>query len=281
MRASSTPCRRSTRRAISWSVRPPGEMATTSSDVASTANTSAAARASASVCARGVPSRRVPSISKRISMEWRIGGARRVRLRGLPRDIAPLTRRSVSQRPITWLGVLAVAAILAATAVATVAAVRHDRDAGRRTTGPGGQPRDPGAGRRRRHLGGEHRGSAGVLRVLRPASRRAASSASSRPRWRASPPCEYLAWTPAATAGAGPALLQRQPSGEGPAPTPLSTPQERAAMLVARDTALPRMTAPIAQADGGARGSPWWRRSTPRARRSTPWRSAARPCAAS
>ena len=68
------------------------------------------------------------------------------------------------------------------------------------------------------------------------------------------PSLEYLAWTPSGDGGGSVrALLQRQPSGEGPAPTPLSTPQERAAMLVARDTALPRMTAPIAQADGGRR----------------------------
>ena len=154
----------------------------------------------------------------------------------------------MSQRPITWLGVLAVAAMLAATAVATVAAVRHDRD---EADAKRAQVANPAI----RALAGDLATSAASIEDLRAyfeASDRVtegdfdrfASSSLAR-----QPALEYLAWTPRE----GTPLMARQPSAEGAAPTPLATAQERAAMLAARDTALPRMTAPIPQADGGRR----------------------------
>ncbi len=159
----------------------------------------------------------------------------------------------MSHRPITWLGVLAVAAMLAATAVATVAAVRHDRDSAdaRRA-----QMASPAI----RALAGDLATSAASVEDLRAyfestdrvtpeGFRRFVSSSLAR-----QPSLSYVAWTPSdATGRLGTPLIERQPSAEGAAPAPLSTPQELAAMAVARDTALPRMTAPIIGPDG--RGS--------------------------
>ena len=148
-------------------------------------------------------------------MEWRIGGVGRVRLPGLPRDIAPLTRRSVSQRPITWLGVLAVAAMLAATAVATVAAVRHDRD---EADARRAQVANPAI----RALAGDLATSAASIEDLRAyfeSSDRVTASGFERfvsSSLARQPSLEYLAWTPSGGAGTlGPALLERQPSAEG------------------------------------------------------------------
>ena len=73
MRSSATPWRRSTSRAISRSVRPPGPIATMSSWVAGTPKTSAAAAASAAVWAWGCPISSVPSMSSSASTRPRIG----------------------------------------------------------------------------------------------------------------------------------------------------------------------------------------------------------------
>ena len=141
---------------------------------------------------------------------------------GLPRDIAPLTRRSVSQRPITWLG---------------VARRRRDarRDRGRH--GRGGAPRSGrGATTTRgpqvaspaiRALAGDLDASAASIEDLRAFfessdrvtaddfDRFAASSLARQPS------LEYLAWTPL---DGGPGPLAGAPAvGEGPATLPQST----------------------------------------------------------
>ena len=154
----------------------------------------------------------------------------------------------MSQRPITWLGVLAVAAMLVATAAATFAAVRHDRD---QADARRAEVANPAV----RALAGDLATSAASVEDLRaffessdrvtPAGFERFVSASLARQ----PSLDYLAWTPAG--GAGEALIGRQASAEGDAPEPLATPEERAAMLEARDTALPRMTAPISRAQGG------------------------------
>lgn len=157
----------------------------------------------------------------------------------------------MSQRPITWLGVLAVAAMLVATAVATFAAVRHDRD---QADARRAQVANPAV----RALAGDLATSvAGVedLRAFFESSERVTPAGFDRfvsASLARQPSLDYLAWTPADDAESlGPARVRRQTSAEGETPTPLATPQERAAMLEARDTALPRMTAPIARPEGG------------------------------
>ncbi len=143
--------------------------------------------------------------------------------------------------------------MLAATVVATVAAVGHDRD---EADARRAQVANPAI----RALAGDLATSAASIEDLRAyfeasdgvtqgGFARFVSSSLAR-----QPSLEYLAWTPSGEDGAaGPAMLERQPSAEGPTPVPLATPQERAAMLAARDSALPRMTAPIPGPDGGRR----------------------------
>jgi len=127
--------------------------------------------------------------------------------------------------------------MLAATAIATVAAVRHERDSAdaRRA-----QMASPAI----RTLAGDLATSAASIEDLRAffestdrvtptGFQRFVSSSLTR-----QPSLRYVAWTPSDGRGA---LVERQPSAEGQDPAPLSTPEEMAAMAVARDIHLGRI----------------------------------------
>ncbi len=157
----------------------------------------------------------------------------------------PRARRAVRRRPLKWFGAAVVVAILAATALATMAAVHHDRDAANAR-------RDAVAGPAVRALAMDVSRSTATLEDLRSffeASNRV--SAGDFARFVASPlkrqsSLEYLAWTPL---GGGPAFREHGAGSPDGSEVP-SFPDVDAAMAAARDRAVPRMTGPTTTSDG-------------------------------
>ena len=159
-----------------------------------------------------------------------------------------MLRRLVRGRSLTWLGIAAIAAILAATALATVAAARNvDREAQ--------AERDAVASTAIGSLASDIDATAVAVDDLRAFFESSDDvTATDFRRFTAAqlarqPFVKRLMWSEIARDGrAAPTLVNAQGDAGGDAP--LAAPEAAPAMAAARDTATPRLTAPIAGADG-------------------------------
>ncbi len=146
---------------------------------------------------------------------------------------------------LTWLGVAVLAAILAASGLATVASVRDGRDEAQ-------AKRIAIAGPAIRTLAADVAQASASLEDLRAFFEASPEvSAEDFDRFAIAPLARqpalgYLAWTPMAD---GPIYLKQQPGAPDDAEAP-SAAQTESTMDAARDQAVPRMTGPLTTPDG-------------------------------
>ena len=154
------------------------------------------------------------------------------------------------RRPLTWLGVVALAAIVVAGTLATSAAVRHEGDAAEARRSEVAEPAI-------RALADEVVATVSSLEDLRAFFEASESvTAVDFHRFAAAPldrraALEFLAWSPLSLDGPPRvALVERRGAITIVPADVLATPATRRAMDAARDTAIPRMTPPLTGADG-------------------------------
>lgn len=151
----------------------------------------------------------------------------------------------MKRRSLTWLGAV-VAAIVVATSLATVAAIRDGRQEARTTRATIARP----AIRALAADVAQSGASVDDLRGFFEASEKVTAQGFARyvraPLFR-QPSLEYLAWTP--VAGGGPSYVEYHPGGPRRTVSSSST-GARAAMDAALDMATPQMTGPITTAGG-------------------------------